>query len=66
VAIQPTSASLSLGQTQQFQATVSGTSNTAVTWEVNSVVGGSSATGTISASGLYTAPPVMPSFRASL
>ena len=41
---------------QQFQATVTGTTNTSVQWEVNSVVGGAAATGTISATGLYTAP----------
>ena len=46
--------------TTQFTATVSGTSNTAVTWQVNGVPGGSSANGTISASGLYTAPAVLP------
>ncbi len=39
---------------------MSGTSNTAVTWTVNGVAGGTAATGTISASGLYTAPPVLP------
>jgi hypothetical protein len=60
VSIQPTSASLSLGQTEQFQATVTGTSNTSVTWEVDGVSGGSAVTGTISTSGLYTAPAVMP------
>jgi hypothetical protein len=32
----------------------------AVTWQVNGVTGGSSATGTISASGIYTAPSVVP------
>ena len=60
VAIQPTSASLSLDETEQFQATVTGTSNTSVTWEVDGVAGGSATTGTISAGGLYTAPAVMP------
>jgi len=61
VSVQPTSASISLDETEQFQATVTGTSNTNVTWEVDGVVGGSAATGTISASGLYTAPAVVPS-----
>ena len=42
--------------TQQFTATVSGTSNTLVTWEVNGVQGGGTGTGTIGSSGLYTAP----------
>src|SRR5205807_2388505 len=56
VAISPTSASLATQQTQQFTATVSGTTNTAVTWSVDSINGGNSATGTISSTGLYTAP----------
>ncbi|HKS80498.1 MAG TPA: hypothetical protein VJR23_03255, partial [Candidatus Acidoferrales bacterium] len=60
VTIQPTSAALYLGQTQQFQASVTGTSNTAVTWSVNGTTGGSSATGTISSAGLYTAPGILP------
>jgi len=43
--------------TQQFTASVTGTSNTAVTdWQVNGVSGGNSNIGTISTSGLYTAP----------
>jgi hypothetical protein len=41
---------LNQSQTQQFNATVTGTSNTAVTWSINPVVG------TVSSSGLYTAP----------
>lgn len=50
-----------LGQTTQFTATVSGSANTTVTWEVDGVAGGSTAEGTISASGLYTAPNTLPS-----
>lgn len=49
-----------LGQTTQFTASVANTSNQAVTWQVNGVPGGSAATGTISAAGLYTAPSVIP------
>src|SRR5213079_342410 len=37
-------------------ATVQNTSNTAVTWQVNGVTGGNATVGTISSSGLYTAP----------
>ena len=51
VSVSPTSTSLLTGATQQFSATVTGTSNTAVTWTV--VEGGG---GTVSAGGLYTAP----------
>lgn len=50
-----------LGSTIQLSATVTNTSNTAVTWQVNGVAGGSSATGTISATGLYTPPATIPS-----
>src|SRR4029077_6252485 len=60
IAIQPTNATLFLGQTQQFQATVTGASNTAVAWSVNAISGGSSSVGTVSATGLYTAPGVLP------
>jgi uncharacterized protein (DUF1800 family) len=49
-----------LTATTQFTATVSNASNQVVVWQVDNVTGGSSATGTISASGLYTAPAAMP------
>jgi hypothetical protein len=61
VTVSPTSANVLLGGTQQFQATVTGSSNTAVTWEVNDVAGGAASSGTISAAGLYKAPTAMPS-----
>jgi hypothetical protein len=54
--ISPTQAQLTVGTTQQFSATIAGASNSSVIWEVNGVPGGTSATGTISQSGLYTAP----------
>ncbi len=46
--------------TAQFSAVVSNTTNQGVTWQVNGVTGGSSTFGTISTSGLYTAPAAMP------
>src|SRR6266481_5644839 len=60
VTISPTSAVLQAGVTQQFTATVSGSSNTGVAWSVNGIAGGNSTTGTISSSGLYTAPASVP------
>ncbi len=48
VNVSPSSTNLETGATQQFTATVTGTTNTAVTW--------SASCGTITASGLYTAP----------
>jgi hypothetical protein len=59
--ISPTGATVSTDQSQQFTAIVSGSSNTAVTWKVNGVTGGNSTVGTISTSGLYTAPATVPS-----
>jgi len=55
------SAQTRLGATSQFTAAVANTSNQSVMWQVNGTTGGSSATGTISAGGLYTAPATMPS-----
>jgi uncharacterized protein (DUF1800 family) len=50
-----------IGSTVQFTATVSNTTNTAVTWQINGVAGGSTTTGTISTTGLYTPPTTIPS-----
>src|SRR5579863_7308227 len=61
VTVQPAAASVPLGQTQQFTATVTGTSSSAVNWSVNGVAGGNAVTGTISSFGLYTAPQSLPS-----
>jgi phosphatidylinositol-3-phosphatase len=60
VSISPASASVSVGSTEQFTATVTGASNTAVIWNVNGVVGGNSSAGTITSTGLYTAPSTVP------
>src|SRR5256712_535098 len=61
VSVDPPAVSLSVSQTQQFTATVTSTSNKNVTWDVNGVAGGTAAVGTISSSGLYTAPAQVPS-----
>lgn len=74
VAITPTTASVPINGTTEFTATVnlassnsSTSTSTVVTWEVNGVAGGSTATGTIVPSttdeqvGVYTAPGVVPS-----
>lgn len=52
VTMSPTSASLAVSATRQFTATVTNSGNTTVTWSVD----GGSANGTVSSSGLYTAP----------
>lgn len=43
-----------------FTATVSGTADASVTWQVNGVTGGADATGTISQTGAYSAPHSVP------
>jgi len=60
VSVSPSSATVLAGATQQFTAEESGAS-TAATWQVNGTTGGSAAVGTISTSGLYTAPATPPS-----
>jgi hypothetical protein len=56
VSVQPTSAVVALGATQQFQATVSGSIDVTVEWGVNGVANGNAISGTVSGAGLYTAP----------
>ena len=56
VSVSPGSATVPAGATQQFTATVQNTTNTAVTWRVNTITGGDSIVGTILTNGLYTAP----------
>jgi hypothetical protein len=56
VSLNQASATLGVGTTTQFSATVQNTTNTAVTWSVDTVAGGNSTVGTINSSGLYTAP----------
>jgi hypothetical protein len=61
ITISPTTASVAGGATQAFTATVTGSTNTAVTWQVNGENGGDTIIGTVSSTGLYTAPNVLPS-----
>jgi len=58
--VTPESAAVILGNTQTFTATVTDASNTNVLWSVNGVPGGTAATGTITAAGVYTAPADLP------
>jgi hypothetical protein len=60
VSVSPTSGSVRVRGSLQFSATVSNTSNTAVTWKVNGVVGGNATVGTITSTGLYRAPNTAP------
>ena len=54
VSVSPSFALVPASATQQF------TANQAVTWQVDNVTGGNSTVGTISTSGLYTAPTLPP------
>jgi hypothetical protein len=56
----PTAVTVLAGAQQQFTATVTGTTNTAVTWSVNNIVGGNATVGTITTNGLYQAPGIVP------
>ena len=65
VTLSPTSASVALGGTQLFTATLSGTINTALNWYVNGVLNGNATQGTLTGctttaprTCTYTAPPV--------
>jgi serine protease len=57
VAVDPPTVTLLAGASQTFNATVTNSTNTVVSWSVNGVVGGSSTTGTITTAGVFTAPP---------
>jgi chitodextrinase len=57
VSISPKRAGITTGQTLSFSASVTGSSNTNVTWEVDGLPGGNSTAGTIDATGKYTPSP---------
>ncbi|HVM75763.1 MAG TPA: IPT/TIG domain-containing protein, partial [Candidatus Saccharimonadales bacterium] len=59
VQVTPATGTLRVGAQQAFTATVSGTTNTAVTWAVNGVAGGNTTVGTVDATGNYSAPVIV-------
>ena len=61
IAISPVTVSVTVATATQFQAGVTGGTNTIVTWQVNSVPGGNDTVGRIDASGKYIAPVQVPS-----
>jgi hypothetical protein len=61
ITLNPSSSTLAVGSTQVFTASLSGTSNTGVTWTVSGSGCIGAVCGTISASGLYVAPMSVPS-----
>jgi uncharacterized protein (DUF1800 family) len=60
VAVTPATGVLRAGAQEVFSATVTGTTNTAVTWSVNGVAGGNDTYGTIVGDGNYLAPTLLP------
>jgi hypothetical protein len=60
VAVSPTSAQVSTGTTQQFTATVVGSGNQVVVWSLSGAGCVGISCGTITGSGLYTAPATPP------
>jgi uncharacterized protein (DUF1800 family) len=60
VAVSPATGVLRAGAQQVFAATVTGTTNSAVTWSVNGVAGGNDTVGTIVGNGNYLAPNILP------
>jgi len=58
VSVSPSSATVVSGDTQQFTATVTGTSNTAVTWTAS--------TGSVNSNGVYAAPTVQSTTQATV
>jgi uncharacterized protein YjdB len=60
ITLSPSTPTVDVGKTQQFTATVTGASDTTVTWSVNKIKGGNSTIGKISNTGLYTSPGKVP------
>jgi len=57
VAVTPSAPCILPSATAQFGSVVTSESNTAVNWLVDNVAGGNSTVGTITSTGMYTAPP---------
>ncbi len=60
VNVTPATVTVRTGDTQQFFASVTGTTNQSVTWSVNGTAGGNNTSGTISPAGLYAPPAQVP------
>jgi DNA-binding beta-propeller fold protein YncE len=66
ISISPTSASVITNRSQQFAGTVTGSSNTTITWTVTCATGVAANTcGSIDSTGLYSAPPTIPTITSS-
>ena len=70
IKITPKKPVVALGKSVQFVPALTGSTNTNVVWAVNGIIGGTAMYGTITTSGVYTAPsslpnPVYPSVSAA-
>jgi uncharacterized protein (TIGR03437 family) len=64
VSITPNGGTIRCGATLSLTAKVTNTTNQAVSWQVDGLLGGSATVGTVSAAGVYTAPAELPSSAA--
>jgi len=60
VSVTTSSSSVNLGASVTLTPSVTGTTNSTVTWSVNQVNGGNATVGTITSAGIYTAPAILP------
>ena len=60
VEVCPATGNVPAGSTTTLTATLANSSDTTVTWEVNAVVGGNAIVGTITSTGVYSAPISVP------
>jgi hypothetical protein len=60
VSVFPAEAVSDLGKTTQFTAAISGLADQSVIWAVNGIIGGNPDVGTVTATGIYTAPSLVP------
>jgi uncharacterized protein (TIGR03437 family) len=61
VTLSPNNKTIAVGSTLALTVKVSNTGNQAVNWQINGISGGNAAFGTVSATGVYTAPLMLPS-----
>lgn len=61
VTLTPNNSTIRCGATLTLTARVTNTTNQLIAWQVNGVAGGNAQVGTVSATGVYTAPAVLPS-----
>src|ERR1051326_2029387 len=60
VKVTPSTFTMGIGSNYQFAATVTGASDTAVSWKVNGVAGGNNSVGSMDPAGFYIAPGSIP------